>query len=197
MPDASSPGRPWAVWFTGLPGSGKSAIAGRVLPALADRAPVLLQMDVLRRRWFPRPTYSDDERRAAYARLVEEAVAQVRAGRAVVIDATAPQAAPRRQARRLVTEAGGRFAEIHVRCSLDTAMAREAARPGGQVMAGLYAKALERRRTGGAFDGLGLVPGVDVPFEEDPQAELVIENDALSLDEAAAQALAFLRAWTA
>jgi adenylylsulfate kinase len=88
-----------------------------------------------------------------------------------------------------------RFAEIHVRCRLETAMAREARRPEGLVMAGLYAKALERQRTGRRFPGLGEVVGVDVPFEENPRAELSITNDDIPKDETRRRALTWLHGW--
>jgi adenylylsulfate kinase len=184
-----------ALWFTGLPGSGKSAVARAVEAALAERGnPVTwLSLDARRKRYFPHPTYSDSERDHAYALFVEEAAKIAASGRLVLMDASAPKRAMRDRARAAI----GKFAEVSVRCSLETSMAREAARPEGLVMAGLYAKALERKATGRQFSGLGQVIGVDVPFEEDPQAECLVDAEHLSIEQSRDVVLAFLDGWLA
>jgi adenylylsulfate kinase len=185
---------PAALWFTGLPGSGKSAVARAVAKTLALTMPgvVHLELDARRKAYFPNPTYSDAEREAAYQRFAEEAADLYRAGHALVLmDASAPKLAMRAYARGLMEH----FAEVHVRCTLKTAMAREAARPEGLVQAGLYAKAMLRKTTGRKFPGLGPVIGVDVPFEEDPGAECVVDAEHLSLEEERDAVLAFLRDW--
>lgn len=183
----------WAVWVTGLPGSGKSALARGLEQALRERGldVVRLSMDERRKAWFPEPRYDEAERDQAYALLAREAADLAAAGHGVILDATAHRLAMRRRARALVP----RFAEIHVRCDLAEAMRREAGRPEGLVLAGLYEKALERRKSGRQFAGLGQVVGVDAPFEEDPLAECIIDNTRLSRDETLEQALAFLLGW--
>jgi len=183
----------WAIWITGLPGCGKSTLARAVRQALEARAvqAEILEMDARRKAWFPNPSYSAEERRQAYELLVNEAAALTAQGRNVIIDATAPLLAMRRAAR----ERLACFAEIHVRCSAGTAMEREESRPQGKVMAGLYRKALERQATGRQFEGLGQVPGVDVPFEEDPRAEVVLDGEALGVEQACARVLDFLHGW--
>jgi len=183
-----------ALWFTGLPGSGKSAVATAVYKTLAMTMPsvALLELDARRKAYFPNPTYSEQEREAAYRLFAEEAAGLYRAGHALVLmDASAPRLAMRAYARSLME----RFAEVHVRCSLKTAMAREAARPEGKVMAGLYAKAMMRKATGRQFPGLGQVIGVDVPFEEDPGAECVVDAERLTIAQCRDAVLAFLRQW--
>lgn len=182
----------WAAWFVGLPGSGKSAIARRVWEGLSRSQPqlVYLSMDERRGAYGPRD-YSAEGRRAAYRAFVDEAAAEVAAGRSVLMDGTGHERAMRAYARRVIP----RFAELSVRCSLETAMAREGSRPEGLARARLYRDALERRRTGKAFPELGEVIGVDVAFEEDPAAECIIDNEALSLEEAAERARSFIEAW--
>lgn len=192
----------WAVWITGLPGSGKSTLADALAEALrkrllasggdADRVRVL-RMDERRKVYFPEPKYTPEERDEAYVRFVDEAAGLAARGRGVILDGTAH----RLRWRRLARERIPRFAEIFLRCSLETAMQREAARPEGLVMAGLYAKALERRRTGAEVAGLGEVVGVDTPFEPDPDAECVLDNDAADPARGAERALAFLERWLA
>ncbi|MEA4857633.1 MAG: adenylyl-sulfate kinase [Solidesulfovibrio sp.] len=183
------------LWFTGLPGSGKSAVARAVEKtlALAGLRVLCLELDARRKAYFPNPAYSEAERNEAYRLIAEEAAKVARADTydLILLDASAPKRAMRDYARRLLP----RFAEVHVRCSLATAMAREAARPEGLVMAGLYAKAMLRKTTGRDFPGLGQVIGVDVPFEEDPAAECLLDAEHLSVEACRDAVLAFLRAW--
>jgi len=178
--DPQQPGT--VIWFTGLPGCGKSSICDFVLSMLRDKGfdPVLLRMDDRRKQYFPRPEYTREEREKAYGLFAREAVEYARQGRLVLMDATAPRLEMRKRVRDRVPV----FAEIHIYCTLDTAMHRERSRPGGQVMAELYDKALERKKTGRDFPGLGMVIGVDQEFEVDPEAEMTLENDHLSLQEA-------------
>jgi adenylylsulfate kinase len=198
-PGRNEPG--WALWFTGLPGCGKSTIARAVLAELAARgvAATLLSMDERRKSYFRHPDYSAEERAKAYALFAAEAAELAAAGRGVILDATAHRLEMRQEARALIP----RFAEVLVRCPLAEAMRREAVRSSqaehaahhrGYVMPGMYQKALERKHTGIPVPGLGQVVGVDVPYEENPEAECVL--DALRpVAENAAQVLAFLDAW--
>ena len=169
-----------AIWFTGLPGSGKSTLVRAVREELARRgvAARWLQMDERRKSYFPKPTYSVLERREAYGRFAEEAAGLAASGELVLMDGSGHELAMRQRARELI----GRFAEVHLKCGVSTAMAREAARPEKLVMAGLYAKAMKRKATGQQFEGLGEVIGVDVPFEEDPLAELVLDAGKMSVE---------------
>lgn len=187
---SSSKNNGGAVWFTGLPGSGKSSISRKIFQRLEDRGfdAKYLQMDQQRKVYFPKPEYTAREREEAYKMFAREGAELAAKGFFVVMDATAPQKSMRDLARGLI----GNFAEVHVDCSLDTAMKREGGRPEGLVMADLYTKALERKKTGRDFPGLGQVIGVDLPFEKDPDAELTIENDHLTIDEAVDRAMNFI-----
>lgn len=186
-------GQGFAVWVVGLPGSGKSNLARGVAEDLAaDGHDVLhLEMDARRKSYFPNAQYTSEEREEAYRLFAEEAAGYTRQGRNVVMDGAAYRLAFRQYARTLIP----RFAEIHVVCELETAMAREAGREQGLVMAELYRKALERQRTGKQFPGLGEVVGVDVPFEENPDAEFRIANDHIPKQETRARTMMYLRAW--
>jgi adenylylsulfate kinase len=187
--------RGFAIWFVGLPGSGKSALATGVADHLRARGVdvVVLRMDERRRSYFPEPRYTAQEREVAYAMFVDEAVALVEQGRNVLMDGSAYRVSMRDRARRRIT----RFAEVFVRCELDEAIRREAGRPEGLVAADLYRKALRRKRTGEPCQGLGEVVGVDVPFEENPQAEFVIDNTRLTREQTLGKVLHFLDIWLA
>jgi len=183
----------WAVWFVGLPGSGKSSISKRAYEYLRDKGMdvVYLQLDERRKKYFPDPKYTPEERRKAYELFALEGADLAAKGHGVILDGTAAKVEMRHLARKKIDK----FAEIYVACSLETAMERESKRPEGLVMAGLYAKAMERKKTGRQFPGLGQVIGVDIPFEEDPHAELVVKNEGISLDEAVKQVIDFLEKW--
>lgn len=183
----------FAVWVVGLPGSGKSNLARALTQDFADQGldVVHLQMDEQRKAYFPDPKYTPEEREAAYRMFAEEAADLTRQGKAVVMDGSAYKAQMREYARSLIPK----FAEIHVRCSLETAMRREAKREQGLVMADLYKKAILRKETGKPCPGLGQVIGVDVPFEQNPQAELIIDNDHIPKEQTRDLALEFLQGW--
>ena len=185
----------WVIWFVGLPGAGKSAYAQAVYQTLKEKGENVQYhcMDERRKTYFHTPQYTAEERAKAYELFIKEAAQIAKEGTNVIMDGTAPKLFMREYARRLMQP----FAEIFVRCPLETAMYREAHRPEGLVMADLYRKALKRKETGAYFEGLGEVVGVDTPFEENPLAECIIESDRMSIEQGRDRVLAFLTAWQA
>ncbi len=158
------------VWITGLPGSGKSAIAA----ALKKRRPgiAVLQMDELRRLATPEPSYSEAEREIIYRALIYAAKTLSCLGHDAAIDATGNLRRWRELARREIAP----FAEVYLRCPLDIAMQREKKRMKRRgAPAGIYDKAKEGWP----------VPGVAVPYEEPLDPELVIETGRTGIGEAA------------
>ncbi|WP_250645470.1 adenylyl-sulfate kinase [Salidesulfovibrio onnuriiensis] len=148
------------------------------------------EMDRRRKAYFPKPRYTEAERARAYSLFIDEAVTMAAQGKVVLMDASAHRAVIRQAARKKI----GRFAEIMIRCSLETAMAREKARPEGLVIANMYEKALIRQKTGEQFEGLGDVIGVDVPFEEG-DAELIVDNTNLTSQQTCTMVTTFLDTW--
>jgi adenylylsulfate kinase len=183
----------WVIWFVGLPGAGKSTYAQAVYEVLMARGEDVsyLSMDERRLAYVPEPQYSQQERRQVYKLFAEEAARIAGEGTNVIMDGTAPELSMREYARTLVE----RFAEIYVRCSLETAIRREADRPQGLVISQLYKKAMERKQTGKYFKGLGEVVGVDTPFEENPAAECVINSEKVSIEQGRDLVLDFLASW--
>jgi adenylylsulfate kinase len=175
----------WAIWITGLPGSGKTTIARAAAAALAAQGePVqVLELDVLRRTLTPAPTYDAAEREAVYRALVAIAWALTRAGRPVLIDATAHRRAWRDLARACI----GDFAEVQLVCPLDVARERERTRPAGHHPRAIYARAGRPGAT---------VPGVDVAYEEATSPELVIDTTRESVESAGARIAALARTFT-
>ncbi|MDC0335374.1 adenylyl-sulfate kinase [Pseudodesulfovibrio sp.] len=188
-------GTGWAVWFVGLPGSGKTTLAKGVHEHLYAQGldVVGLQMDKRRKVYVPDPTYTIQEREKVYAMFVDEAAQFVKQGKGVLMDGSAYRVDMRTYARQRIP----RFAEVFVRCDLEEAIRRETNRPNGAVIADLYKKALHRQRTGEQFEGLGEVIGVDVDFEVDADAELIIDNTLYSKEVTLEKTLQFLDKWFA
>jgi protein-L-isoaspartate(D-aspartate) O-methyltransferase len=172
----------WAVWITGLPGSGKSVIARAVaerLHADGDNV-VVLELDALRRVLTPAPTYSDSEREAVYRALVYIGACLVEAGIPVIFDATAHRRAWRDLARAVLP----RFVEVQLVCPLEVCRWREAARPRGMAPAGIYAQA---NRAGAR------VPGVNVEYELARAPELRLDTATHTVGAAAAAIVGEIR----
>jgi len=175
----------WAVWITGLPGSGKTAIAQRVRKILEEQGIAVvkvLELDEIRKFITPTPTYSEEEREIVYAALVYMANLLVESDKPVIIDATGNRRRYRESARASIPK----FAEVYVKCSLDLCMEREGTRRAEYAPPGIYAKATEQ----GA-----MVPGVNVPYEEPVNPEVVVDSETMGVDECAKKIVAFIQRW--
>ena len=167
----------FCLWLTGLPGSGKSAILNELEQMLSESGieAVTLSLDHIRKVLTPQPKYTSEEREIVYRALVIMAQLLVEYGaKNVIIDATVNRKEFRELARSLIPE----FAEIYVKCPLETCREREASRQGQPVQKGLYKSASEGKLK-------GELPGISAPYEEPENPELVVESDVLSPDESA------------
>ena len=170
---------PFAVWITGLPGSGKSTIARELIKQIKNVQ--YLRLDEIRKKYVANPKFTDEEREMVYSKFIDEGESEISKGKNVVYDATAHKLAWRSEARSRIPN----FIEVYVKCSLSLCIDRESARQGGLVLADLYKKSLERKKTGKQVEGLGKVIGIDVPFEENANAEVVINSERSEPKEAA------------
>jgi adenylylsulfate kinase len=153
------------VWITGLPSSGKSALAERTWKELVRaKCPcVLLDGDAVRAAIRPSPGYTEEAREAFYETLGNLAAMLAHQGLVVLVPATSHRRVHRERARR----ACPRFIEVHVKTPADACEERDAK--------GLYRQVRE-----GKISGL---PGVDVAYEEPEAPDLVAlggyDEDAL------------------
>ena len=164
----------WAIWITGPPGSGKSAIARATTARLEEQGQPIkrLELDEIRKAITPEPRYTDREREIVYRALGYMAVTLVETDTPVLIDATAH----RRAWRDLVRAAIPRFAEVQLVCPLEICRERERTRPVGHAPRDIYRQAGRPGAT---------VPGVNVPYEPALAPELLIDTSQQSVDEAA------------
>jgi len=161
----------FAVWLTGLSGSGKSAIARELAAQLHARGvdAALLESDAMRLQLTPFARYDESERDFFYATLAETGHAIAAAGRPVIFDATAN----RRRYRDAARAAIPRFAEVYVDTPLEVCAARDPK--------GLYRK--------GATTTL---PGLQAAYEPPGAPELVVHGDRGTPAESAASIVALL-----
>jgi adenylylsulfate kinase len=173
----------WAIWITGVPGSGKSAIARAAVAALAAGGDFvrLLELDALRQTLTPTPLYDDSERQAVYRGLVVIARELTDAGVPVIIDATGH----RREWRDLARQAIADFAEVQLLCPLDVARERERTRGSGHHPRAIYARAGQPGAT---------VPGVNVPYEPAVAPEVTVDTTRETVQSAARRVAALGRA---
>ena len=113
----------WAIWITGLPGSGKTTVARGVAEALATRGTkaTVLELGQLRQALLEGRQETDHERDIVHRALVFTAKALTDAGVPVIVDGTASRRDVRDRARRLIP----RFGEVQLVCSPELCVIRE------------------------------------------------------------------------
>jgi adenylyl-sulfate kinase len=166
----------FVLWLTGLSGAGKSTVAAKLEPALAERGHrvELLDGDEVRTNLCQGPGFSRADRDTNVARIGYVAAKLSGHGVAVLVAAISPY----RQARDRVRVAVDNFVEVHVAASVETCARRDPK--------GLYAKALA-----GEIEHF---TGVSDPYEPPLAPEIVLHTEAESVDESVQQVLAWLEA---
>ena len=102
------------VLVCGLPGTGKSTVAERIVELLPAR---LLRTDVVRKELFPEPTYEAEESAAVYDELLDRARDLLDAGEDVVLDATFRRQELRDRAAGVADDADTEFRLVRVECA--------------------------------------------------------------------------------
>jgi adenylyl-sulfate kinase len=160
----------FTLWFTGLSGSGKTTIAHLVGPELERRERIVeyLDGDVVRTHLSKGLGFSREDRDANIERIGWVASRLTRHGGAVIVAAISPYRGTRDRVRAMVEEFGP-FVEVYVAASVDECERRD--------VKGLYAKARAGEITG--------FTGVDDPYEEPADAELVLDTEQHDPEESA------------
>jgi len=118
--------RPVAILLSGLPGSGKTWLAGLLRRRLGG---VHLQTDRLRRELFPQRRYTPEESAAVYRELRRRAERLLRRGESVILDGTFLRAREREAAYKLFRGLGVPFIAVLATADERAVRARFARRP--------------------------------------------------------------------
>jgi bifunctional enzyme CysN/CysC len=169
--------RPVIVWFTGLSGSGKSAISKIVEKALhaAGRHTYTLDGDNVRHGLCRDLGFTDEDRVENIRRVGEVAKLFIDAGLIVLCSFISPFRAERSMARALVPD--GDFIEVFVDTPIEECIERDPK--------GLYAKAIA-----GAITNF---TGIDSPYEPPDSPELHLKTRGKTPERLAEEVLAKLR----
>jgi adenylylsulfate kinase len=165
------------IWFTGLSGSGKSTLAHAVEEQLFEKGHLsyVLDGDNIRHGLNKNLGFSPEDREENIRRIGEVSKLFADAGVIAMTAFISPYRVDRDKARELVEE--GRFIEVYVKVPLDVAESRDPK--------GLYKKA----RAGEIKE----FTGIDAPYEEALNPELVIDTSKYSLEESSNMVLDYLK----
>lgn len=164
------------LWFTGLSGSGKSTTAEILNSLLMERGRqvTLLDGDVVRTHLSKGLGFSREDRDINILRIGFVASEIVRHGGTVICAAISPYRAARNEVRKMMGDEG--FIEIYVNTPIEVCEQRD--------VKGLYARARRGQITG--------FTGVDDPYEEPVNPELVLYTTDTSPEENAYKILSYL-----
>jgi len=168
--------RGFVLWLTGLSGAGKSTVAAKLAPALAERGHrvELLDGDEVRTNLGQGLGFSRADRDTNIARIGYVANKLASHGVVVLVAAISPYRQARDQVRAQVED----FVEVHVAAPVSTCAERDPK--------GLYAKALAGQ--------LAHFTGVSDPYEAPLQPEITLHTEAESVDDSVHQVLTWLEA---
>ncbi len=149
----------FTIWFTGLSGSGKSTLSVMLQERLGERGRKveILDGDIVRTHLSKGLTFSKEDRDTNIKRIAFVCALLTHHGVATISAAIAPY----REARAWARNEIGNFVEVYVKCPIEVCRERD--------VKGLYKLADEGKLKG--------FTGVDDPYEEPENPELVIETD--------------------
>jgi adenylylsulfate kinase len=159
------------LWFTGLSGSGKTTLSRMVEEILLERGMnvEVLDGDVIRTNLSKGLSFSKEDRDINVRRIGFVCNLLTRNGVAAIAAAISPYSKIREENRKLI----GSYVEIFCKCPIEILKERDPK--------GLYAKA-ER----GEIKGF---TGVDDPYEEPLNPEILVETDKETAEESLAKIL--------
>ncbi|HVV75188.1 MAG TPA: adenylyl-sulfate kinase [Mycobacteriales bacterium] len=173
------PGSGKTVFLTGFSGSGKSTVARALVDRLAERRSVtLLDGDVVRTHLSRGLGFSAEDRDINIRRIGWVAAEVTKHGGVAVCAPIAPYDATRKWVRGAVEAAGGTgaFVLVWISTPIEECERRD--------VKGLYAKARAGEITG--------FTGIDDPYEEPVDADLVIDTTDVPVEEAVSRILALI-----
>ncbi len=165
--------KPFVLWMTGLPCSGKTTIVKELQKDIPNLA--MLDGDELR-EWFSPKDFTKAGRDEHNKRVAHLAKLLLKHGVPSAVSLVSPYKENRDNAREIINS-GDQFAECYVKCSIDKCEQRD--------VKGMYAKA---RR--GEIKGF---TGIDDPYEAPQNPNLLIDTEHESLTDSAQKVKEFLK----
>ncbi len=167
---------PAIIWFTGLSGSGKTTISKELEKRLYEYGvhTYVLDGDNLRHGLNKDLGFSKEHRKENIRRIGEIAKLFVDAGILVVCAFISPYEEDRKTVRELVNE--DEFINVYIQCPLNVCIERDPK--------GLYKKAL--------CGEIKCFTGIDDPFEEPNEPEIIVETHKLSVEESVSTIMDYL-----
>ncbi len=164
----------FTLWFTGLSGSGKTAIAKRVAEQLRDRGLKVerLDGDIVRQSLTRDLGFSKEDRDKNIERVTFVAKLLTRNGVAVLCSFISPYRERRAKSRQEI----GEFIEVYVECPVAVCAERD--------VKGLYAQAFA-----GEIENF---TGVSDPYEEPENPEIICHTAQETPEESTAKVIAYL-----
>ena len=164
----------FTIWFTGLSGAGKSTLAEVIERRLKDqgRNVEILDGDIVRTHLSKGLGFSREDRDTNIKRIAFVCSLLTRNGVVCISAAIAPYREAREWARREI----GDFIEVYLKCPIEVCRQRD--------VKGLYKLVDEGK--------IKNFTGVDDPYEEPENPELVIETDKESVGESVSRIFAKL-----
>jgi adenylylsulfate kinase len=166
----------FTIWFTGLPCSGKSTISLILAETIRkERGKIeIMDGDVVRTNLSKGLGFSREDRETNLNRIAFVCNLLTRNGVPVIAAAISPFENCRQWARDLI---GENYIEVYARCPLEKCIERD--------VKGMYKKALA-----GEIKGF---TGIDDPFDEPTDAQVVCDTDQETPEESAAKIVTYLR----
>ena len=163
------------LWFTGLPCSGKSAVADRIAEILREQGlrTERLDGDIVRKSLTRDLGFSKKDRDENIRRITFVAKLLTRNGVIVLTSFISPY----REVRAYACEEIGSFIEVYVKCSLDVCIKRD--------IKGMYEKAIKGE--------VKEFTGISDPYEEPLDPDILLETDKEELEESAAKVIEKLK----
>ncbi len=165
--------KPFVLWMTGLPCSGKTTIVKDLQKDIPNLA--MLDGDELR-EWFSPKDFSKEGRDEHNKKVAHLAKLLLKHGVPSAVSLVSPYLVNREKAREII-DAGDQFAECYVKCSLSKCEERD--------VKGMYAKARK-----GEIKGF---TGIDDPYEAPEKADLIVDTEKEPLSDSSNKVREFLR----
>jgi adenylyl-sulfate kinase len=164
----------FTLWFTGLSGSGKSAIADEIAKILVHRGLKVerLDGDIVRKSLTKDLGFTKEDRDKNIERVTFVAKLLSRNGVATIVSFISPYIEKRDNARKETTN----FIEVFAKCPLEVLVERD--------VKGLYKKAMAGE--------IANFTGVSDPYEDPPNPEIVVETDKETPEESVKKVMQYL-----